>query len=126
MTPRHVHEKGKHRKKPKRDETAPEMEPIRKEVRKLGYEVEILAVIVAVAIIGIAYVLLAGNLQQTVQEDETVQEELDECRKLNPEYTEEDCNDLALKNRAILEDMPELCDLIKSNSLKNHCKEYFE
>ena len=96
--------------------------------KKPSYTTEILAAVVAVAIIVVVFAIYSYNYEFVpVNKNGTANVSLvDQCRAMNPSYTDENCRDMSLKDRAMLEDRPELCDLIKTQSVKNHCKRYFE
>jgi len=102
--------------------------PLEKQVRKLGYEVEILAVVVAVAIIGIVYLLVSSYMPPLPGGGQQVQEDLTgvkSCTERNPTMTEEDCLNMDYIERAIEENDIEICEKITKDDLKEHCKNYF-
>jgi len=127
MTASRSRKKSREHKKPEqRQEPAETEKPIEKQVRRLGMEVEILAVAVAVAIIAIVYMLSTGGVQTASQQPDELETINDKsCISVNPGLTQQECDDYALRDRAVYENLPELCDEIKTDGIKENCKKYF-
>lgn len=122
------HGKGRKHEKPKHDGKPSETEkPIEKQVRKLGLEVEILAVVVAIAIIAVLFVLSSDMMNLKIQggEDTEANVTLDTCMSRNPGMTEQGCLDMEYQEKAVLDNDPEICKLIVSEDVRNHCLRYF-
>ena len=70
------------------------------------------------------------NNTQNNQPPKTIAQIVDEgaetCVSDNPSLTQEQCRDLSYHDTAIAEGKPELCDQIKSDEIKVHCKDYFK
>ncbi len=129
MTPGHGHEKGKRRRKTRLPEKLPEAAAgaHEKPKKKLGYEMEILAVVIGVVIIAIVF-LLFTDMPQISNESQESGEDLvvdTSCVAVNPGMTEQECYDYELKDKAIYENLPEICDEIKTESIRENCKKFF-
>ncbi|UCD02622.1 MAG: hypothetical protein JSV63_02400 [Candidatus Aenigmatarchaeota archaeon] len=94
--------------------------------QKKLHDIEILAALIAVIIIGIVIIVNFYPAKEVITEEPNVteQEELapQDCEYLLPP---EECDDLTLKDRALTEENPEICELIETETIRDHCRRYF-
>ncbi len=95
--------------------------------RKILYDMEILAVVVVVVIVGIVIMLnfYPTGERPVVVDNQTVADEEPEPQSCEYLLSLEHCDDISIKNKALMENMPELCDMINSEEIRDHCKRYF-
>lgn len=92
-----------------------------------GYIREILAVAVAVAIIAVVLMIYSYDYtpQSCPSNDSEATVKLETCVTMNPGATEQGCLDSEYQRKAIKNNDPEICKMIKSETLRHHCLRYF-
>jgi cytoskeletal protein RodZ len=128
MTSGRGHEKRKSHKKTRPSEKLSEASAHEKSKKRPGYEIEILALVIGVAIIGVMYILSVLDYSPNTQNQHEIEEEKTEaetCVERNPSMTEEDCLNMEYIQRAIEENDIGICESITKENLKEHCKRYF-
>ncbi len=129
MTHSHGHRKSRKHKTNGKHAQKVSVQP--KQKSKLGYEIEILAAVVAIAIIAVLYFMSSAEVavqdarEETGGESYTADEVDDSCTGRNPGLSEEECTNYEYKQEAIEKNDPEICDLITIEYMKTNCLRHF-
>jgi hypothetical protein len=98
-------------------------------------KIEVLAVILIIVIISISFSLSYPGQTDSVTEaggeekaagTEALPQDVQDCLDRNPNMLEDQCWDMKYRNDAIKNKDPTLCDKIKGENVREHCKRYFE
>jgi len=128
MASGHGRERVKGKKAGVSENNAEKVRPAGKAARKKpGYTMEILALIVIVVIIAVVFMLYSSDYTYHVHTPNATSNatNAETCVSMNPGATEQGCLDSAYQREAIKNDDPEICKMIKSETLRHHCLRYF-
>jgi hypothetical protein len=112
--------------KPARKRERSGHEKIRKEQRIIRISAGLVIIIVlAIAVLAVQLGWSGDVPSHVPAEKSPFEQSVEVCVSDNPWISEEQCMDLRYHDRAITDGDESLCERIKGEKVKNHCKEYF-